>query len=126
MAKFRPNIVVSGAAEAWEEDFWAELTIGGDGGVVVYCEQNCGRCKSINIDYETGAAVAPGEAGRVLRVLSRDRRVDPGTKWSPVFGRYAFLDAASEGARIAVGDEVVVRRRNEERSVFDWEGLCTK
>jgi uncharacterized protein YcbX len=27
--KFRPNIIVEGAAEVWEEDFWGELTIGG-------------------------------------------------------------------------------------------------
>ncbi|KAF2773715.1 hypothetical protein EJ03DRAFT_264601 [Teratosphaeria nubilosa] len=122
ITKFRPNIIVSGAAEAWEEDFWGELTIGGEEKTVILCEQNCGRCKSINIDYETGRAVAPGEAGRMLKKLSKDRRVDPGTKWSPVFGRYAFLDAGSEGRRIGVGDEVVVSRWSAERSVF---GECS-
>ena len=29
ITKFRPNVIVSGADEPWEEDFWAELTIGG-------------------------------------------------------------------------------------------------
>ncbi|KAK5131155.1 hypothetical protein LTR08_001241 [Meristemomyces frigidus] len=123
ITKFRPNIVVSGAAEVWEEDFWAELTIGG--GVKVECEHNCARCKSINIDYATGQ---PGttEAGSILKKLNSDRRVDQGTKWSPVFGRYAFLPPSSEGFSVKIGDEVVISRRNAERTRFDWEGLCTK
>lgn len=59
ITKFRPNIIVSGADEAWEEDFWAELVIGGgkeDGegegegdGVKMRCLHNCARCVSINI-----------------------------------------------------------------------------
>ena len=67
ITKFRPNIVVSGADEVWEEDYWAELTIGT--GIRVECEHNCARCQSINIDYETGR---PGktETGSILKKLS--------------------------------------------------------
>ncbi|CAK7270369.1 hypothetical protein SEPCBS57363_004069 [Sporothrix epigloea] len=99
---------------------------------------NCARCSSLNVDYATGMQAA-GELGEVLKRLSKDRRVDPGTKYSPVFGRYAFLgqlgnekspdgsvDAGDdyEGAvRIAVGDEVTVARRNAERTVWDWPNL---
>jgi hypothetical protein len=53
--------------------------------------------------------------------MQRDRRVDPGMKYSPVFGRYCFLteEEKGEGERVVrVGDEVVVRRANEERTRF--------
>lgn len=132
ITKFRPNIVVSGAAEAWEEDFWAELAVGGsnrsdkdsdadapsDESVGFTAAHNCARCKSLNIDYETGAPGKGGE-GKLLSVMQRDRRVDPGMKYSPVFGRYCFLTAEEDAERVVrVGDEVVVKRVNEERTRF--------
>jgi len=123
ITKFRPNIVVSGAEEPWEEDFWAELAVSqkgsGGSGVGFTAAHNCARCKSLNIDYETGAAGKGGE-GRLLAVMQRDRRVDPGMKYSPVFGRYCFLtEEEGEGEKVVrVGDEVVVRRANEERTKF--------
>ncbi|CAK7199988.1 hypothetical protein SEUCBS139899_002676 [Sporothrix eucalyptigena] len=93
---------------------------------------NCARCTSLNVDYATGTRAA-GELGEVLKRLSKDRRVDPGTKYSPVFGRYAFLDEKNLGSenddgdegivRIAVGDEVTVTRRNPERTIWDWPDL---
>nr|POE78058.1 uncharacterized protein ycbx [Quercus suber] len=113
ISKFRPNIIISGADTIWEEDFWCELSIAGQ--PVWECVHNCGRCKSINIDYDTGKQ---GEtpSGKILKELSRDRRVDPGMKWSPIFGRYSFLHPLGEGRVIQVGDEVEV----------NWQGLCTK
>jgi len=133
ITKFRPNIVVSGAEGAWEEDFWAELAVGrgkdaAGSGVGFTAAHNCARCKSLNIDYETGAPGKGGE-GRLLAVMQRDRRVDPGMKYSPVFGRYCFLTNEEEDAVVRVGDEVVVRKANEERTkfgeCFPWSmGLC--
>lgn len=124
ITKFRPNIVVSGAASAWEEDFWAELTMQKDGkGVNFTAAHNCARCKSVNIDYATGAP-GKGADGKLLSVMQRDRRVDPGMKWSPVFGRYCFLgDEGDEGREVRVGDEVVVGKANEERTVFGESSL---
>lgn len=127
ITKFRPNIVVSGAAEAWEEDFWAELSVGSQtstspsssptsSGVGFTAAHNCARCKSLNIDYETGAPGKGGD-GKLLAVMQRDRRVDPGMKYSPVFGRYCFL-TEEEDAVVRVGDEVVVKKANEERTKF--------
>jgi uncharacterized protein YcbX len=115
IVKFRPNIVVSGASAVWEEDFWGQLTIGGKS--KLECEHNCGRCRSINIDYETGEQ-GTGEAGSMLKKLSKDRRVDAGTKWSPIFGRYSFLSPEFEGNEIRVGDEVVVSKKNTEHTAF--------
>lgn len=134
ITKFRPNIVLTGSPTAWDEDFWGEVTFTssqhkgtgifkgdettGNGETQITLTQNCARCQSINIDYATGK---PGkwEAGSILKKLMKDRRVDGGTKYSPIFGRYGFLKIGiSGGPRIAVGDEVTVTKRNEERTKF--------
>jgi len=117
LTKFRPNIVVDGENE-WDEDFWGELQIRNSRVVLT---ANCGRCKSINIDYSTGRP-GTGEGGTMLKKLMKDRRVDAGVKYSPVFGRYGFLSGRNEGP-VEVGDEVVVSKRNSERTKFDWPGL---
>lgn len=118
ITKFRPNVIIAGAQDAWEEDYWGEIKI--NDSVVIECIHNCNRCKSINIDYETGK---PGlsPAGKMLAKLQSDRRVDPGAKYSPIFGRYSFLGGNSEGQTIKVGDEVVVSKRNDSRTTF---GKC--
>lgn len=126
ITKFRPNIVLSGSPAAYEEDFWGGLTIASwmksgerrESQVELTLTQNCARCRSINIDYTTGKQ-GVDEAGTVLKKLMRDRRVDKGTKYSPIFGRYAFLNAIETSRKtISVGDEVTISKRNEERTVF--------
>ena len=79
---------------------------------------NCGRCSSLNVDYDTGKQ-AEGELGTVLKKLQKDRRVDSGTRWSPIFGRYGFLEGEKE-LEVKIGDEIKVSMRNAERSVWDW------
>ena len=124
IGKFRPNIIVDGALDEYEEDYWAELSIGsGDSPVKLILTQNCARCNSLNVDYSTGK-VGEGESGKILKKLMGDRRVDPGAKWSPVFGRYGFLAKVPEGREapvVRVGDEVSVVRRNKDRTAF---GKC--
>ncbi|KAJ7811875.1 hypothetical protein B0H13DRAFT_2243237 [Mycena leptocephala] len=118
MYKFRPNIVVSGEEE-WAEDFWGELQLARGDRLVLTA--NCGRCTSLNVDYETGRQAA-GELGTVLKKLMNDRRVDKGNKYSPVFGRYGFLDGEGP-VHVSVGDEVVVSKRIAERTAIEWPGL---
>jgi uncharacterized protein YcbX len=143
MRKFRPNVVVSPDTPdeigAFEEDFWAALELPD---VDMEVTANCARCTSINVriflllprckrkkigicakeevkvDFETGHYVSA--ARQPLKYLQKDRRVDPGTKYSPIFGRYAF--PAAEGV-VSVGDKVEVVRRNERRTEFWWPGL---
>ncbi|KAK4212014.1 molybdenum cofactor sulfurase [Rhypophila decipiens] len=141
MYKFRPNLVVAGQdvpPPAWDEDYWGELEITTREKqtearkVTLLLTGNCVRCTSLNVDYETGRP-AEGELGSVLKKLMKDRRVDKGSKWSPVFGRYASVDFDSgsefegedavKSVWVSVGDEVQVTRRIEERSVWDWPGL---
>lgn len=118
ITKFRPNIVLSGAAEAWEEDFWASLRIKD---ADIMCKHNCARCASINVDYATGKQ-GTGESGQMLKKLMKDRRVDAGAKYSPVFGRYSYWGSGEKKVEFAVGDEVMVTRLNKERTVFKWNG----
>ncbi|KAJ5668866.1 Molybdenum cofactor sulfurase C-terminal [Penicillium macrosclerotiorum] len=115
--KFRPNIVVSGAERAFEEDFWAELAIGTTSKAQLLLTANCVRCQSLNVDFETGK-MGTGEAGSVLKKLMKDRRVDKGARFSPVFGRYSFLGKMAIGQKIRVGDEVEVVARAKEHSVI--------
>lgn len=142
VARFRPNLVIAGAAEKWEEDFWGEVGVlpcegveagvkGGMKGKKAQAEKcrfqltaNCVRCASLNVDYATGE-----QTGTVLKSLQKDRRVDRGQRYAPVFGRYGFLDAGGEegndgsGVPVSVGDRVVVTRRNEERTQLRWPGM---
>lgn len=118
MTKFRPNIVVKGAQTAFEEDFWGEIKIGedDDADAKLALTANCARCTSLNVDYDTGA-FGTGEAGKVLKKMMKDRRVDVGNKYSPIFGRYGFLGNPEKGnPGIAVGDKVEVTKKNEEHT----------
>lgn len=125
MTKFRPNIVLSGASSAYEEDFWAGLKItcqnregGEQQSFDMILTQNCARCVSINVDYTTGKS-GIREDGSMLKKMSKDRRVDAGTKYSPIFGRYAFLKADPLTERsISIGDEAHVSKTNRERTRF--------
>ena len=126
ITKFRPNIVISGAAEAFEEDYWAELSIGeaDKDPLRMLLTQNCLRCVSLNVDYKSGD-FGKGEAGQVLKTLQSYRRVDLGHPYSPAFGRYGF-PARDDGrlpALVSVGDAVHVAKQNNERTVFRWPGL---
>ena len=118
ITKFRPNIVISGPQTAFEEDFWAELKIGGgtDDDASLVLTANCPRCVSINIDFETGKA-GTGESGKVLKKLMKDRRVDAGDKYGAIFGRYAFLGkSCPRDVQVAIGDKVEVTKRNDEHT----------
>jgi len=119
LEKFRPNIVVDGEGKAWDEDFWGEVTVVRTG-LSIVLTANCARCTSINVDLEKGR-MADGESGKLLKKMMRDRRIDVGNKWSPIFGRYGF---PTRGGEIEVGDEVVVSRRNKEHTV--WNGVMPR
>ena len=95
MARFRPNLAVSGAAP-WAEDGWRLLRVGGEG-VAFRAVKPCARCVIITTDQETGARPRDREP---LRTLSSFRRNDRGRV---LFGQNLVPDGVG---RIAVGDEV--------------------
>jgi len=115
------------ALQPWEEDYWAELTIHQTGNIneagsaipsaqegepqprpccKIQLTANCGRCTSINVDYATGRPAA-GEQGTALKKLMRDRRVDAGEKYTPIFGRYGYLVDGDGGGGNGSGDGLV-------------------
>lgn len=121
MTKFRPNIVIKGAFEAYQEDYWGKIKINNNAEIIM--AHNCVRCKSINIDYETGKQ-GTGPSGEVLKKLQSDRRIDIGAKWSPVFGRYSFWDPKYKSQTVRVGDRVNVTKVNEGLTVWSWPSLA--
>lgn len=119
ITKFRPNIVVEGADEPWEEDYWGTLTINN---AEMILKHNCVRCKSINVDYST-AETGTSSSGEALKRLQKDRRVDKGAKWSPVFGRYSFWNPRQGERVFSIGDAVSVTKVNPERTTWTWKNL---
>lgn len=120
ITKFRANIILKNSPSAYVEDFWGELVFGDDTKITL--TSNCGRCISLNIDYNTGKS-GTGRDGTMLKLLGPGRRVDEGHKYSPIFGRYGFSSVPSEGNNLSVGDKVVVSKRNKERTKFCKFGL---
>lgn len=122
VTKFRPNIVVKGASAAYVEDFWGELTFAG--GLKMPLTANCYRCQSITVDYKTGAT-ATDDRGMAWKKLNKNRRVDKGAKYSPVFGRYGYCFGAATGKTLEIGQGVGVTHVNPNRTTFDWPHLTT-
>ncbi|KUJ14318.1 uncharacterized protein LY89DRAFT_686804 [Mollisia scopiformis] len=114
LEKFRPNIVLSAPdLAAWDEDFWSCITVQPKG-IKIVLTSNCARCTSINVDLRTGEMT-----GSLLKSMMGSRRVDPGKRWEPIFGRYGF---AVRGGEVTVGDEVTVERVGE-RAVWSLLSL---
>jgi uncharacterized protein len=95
MRRFRPNVVVEGAAEAWAEDGWGDVRLG----VARFRNvKPCGRCAVTTFDPDT---LVQGK--EPLRTLGRLRK--EGTK--VLFG--ANLVPLGAGT-VRVGDAVVIER----------------
>lgn len=95
MNRFRPNIVIGGEWEAFDEDATALISIGD---VRLALVKPCTRCPMPNVDQLTGQRYE--EPGRTLAAY---RQLDIGV----VFGQNAIVDAP-EGSRLNVGDGVEI------------------
>ncbi|XP_062066363.1 mitochondrial amidoxime reducing component 2 [Lepus europaeus] len=99
MEQFRPNIVVRGC-EAYEEDTWDELLIGG---VELKKVLACPRCILTTVDPDTGVI----DRKEPLETLKSYRLCDPSEhhiyKSSPLFGMYYSVDKIGS---LRVGDPV--------------------
>lgn len=105
MERFRPNIVID-CAEAWAEDRWAAIEIGG---IRFDLVKPCARCIMTTQDQQTGSREIANPMPAMGRIrMSADRRV-PG----PLFGWNAV--PRGEG-RLSLGDTV----RVVEESMQGW------
>lgn len=95
MDRFRPNIVIEGEWEAFDEDVTALVSVGD---VRMALVKPCTRCPMPNIDQLTGERYE--EPGRTLATY---RQLEIGV----VFGQNAIV-SAPEGGRLNVGDEVEI------------------
>lgn len=103
MSRFRPNIVVSGA-EAFAEDRWATIEIGG---VLLDLVKPCARCVVTTIDQASGEPDGPEPISSLRQTrMSADRRA-PGV----LFGWNAVPRG---GGTVSLGDtvQVVAAREN--------------
>ena len=103
--QFRPNLVISGA-QAWEEDSWKRLKIGG---VVFEMPKPCSRCVFTTVGTESGRKHPDGEP---LTTLQRFRSAQDGS------GDIDFglnLIALNSGI-IRTGDTVEVLERQTPRA----------
>lgn len=102
MNRFRPNVVLTDT-EAFAEDAWAAIRIGG---VVFDLVKPCARCTVTTVDQMTGSFDGPEPLASLTRTrMSADRRA-PGV----LFGWNAVPKAPGE---IAVGDAVEIVARRE-------------
>ncbi len=100
MRRFRPSVVVAGAAP-WAEDGWRRLRIGD---VAFRAVKGCDRCVLTTIDPDTAA-----KGKEPIATLSTCRRWD-GKVW---FGVNLIPDAPPPGAAIRVGDPVQVLEQDD-------------
>jgi uncharacterized protein len=94
MGRFRPNVVITGAAP-WAEDRWRRIRIGE---VVFRVAKPCARCVVTTVDQITGERPDKSEP---LRTLGRMRRAAGGV----MFGQNLIPDGPGG---IAVGDSVEI------------------
>jgi len=130
MDRFRPNIVVSGAAKAFDEDYWAVVDIGNANRKVrLRCLEQDPRCQIPTIDQQTGEKNARFEPSRTLRTFRQ--LFDPFWKagWlgkeGPMFGIYAAHGGKS--GELHVGDALEVVERSERDSLHEhWSARKDK
>lgn len=96
MARFRPNIEVEDAPEAWIEDTWRRIRVGAAEFAVV---KPCERCVMTTQDPDTGETDGTNEPLRTLGRLHRS------TKGKIIFGQNLVVVTAGQ---ISVGDAVTV------------------
>jgi MOSC domain-containing protein len=120
MNRFRPNIVVDGAAlEPYDEDFWLTLEIGALSAFVV---KACDRCSIPDTDQGTAAV------GKTVRRALRARRGvnahDPSNRG--VFFAQNLNHVYAPGVVVRVGDPVRVLSRGAVANVVLDRGRATR
>ncbi|NNE98948.1 MAG: MOSC domain-containing protein [Pyrinomonadaceae bacterium] len=111
MDRFRPNIVVSGG-EAYEEDSWRRIKIGG---AVFRGVKPCARCVVTTVDQKTGVFRGK-EPLKTLATYRKPADLYPISSEEMGFGKNdvlfgMYLVADNFGEAISVGDDVEILKR---------------
>ena len=101
MNRFRPSVVVTGDAPAFDEDAWRVVRIGS---VVFRSPKGCARCVLTTIDPETAA-----KGKEPIATQARHRKRD-GKEW---FGANLIPDAPLPSDAIKTGDLVEILDRED-------------
>ena len=107
--RFRPNIVVEGLDQAWDEDTWHHIRIGE---VELEITFGCARCALPDVDDETAEKVRAMPVNKALKAtrLEGDRQT--------YFGQNARV---LKPGTISVGDSVEILSRRD-RQLMQAEG----
>ena len=98
MNRFRPNLVVSGCAEAHAEDQWKRIRIGN---AIFSVAKPCARCSVPTVDQATGTK---GKGNEPIKTLSTYRSWDKAI-W---FGQNLVQENVDQLCQLSIGDEVEV------------------
>lgn len=103
MNRFRPNVVVEGVSEPFEEDKWKKISIGN---IELFGTKKCTRCKTTTVDQATGAFTGP----EPLQTLETFRKgLLEGSKNEVCFGMNMIHEMKTSGKiEIKVGQVVRV------------------
>lgn len=104
MSRFRPNIVLKGLSNAFEEDNWKAIQIGGKSGPILHIVKGCPRCKQSCTDQLTGKrGTEPLETLKDFRALGKNQE-------DVYFAQNALMvqPLFSSSTTIKVGDHVTV------------------
>ena len=95
---FRPNILVTGCSQAFQEDEWSHIRIGS---CVFHVVSLVTRCTIPSNNTETGQM-----GSQPTKLLQSYRRVDPSAKYKSVVGISLVHD--SLGLSVAIGDSLEI------------------
>ena len=116
MSRFRPNVVISNTAKAFDEDNWKAIKIGrGKDAVILHLVKGCPRCKQSCTDQLTGER---GE--EPVATLSEFRALGKCDE-DVYFAQNAVLNGDSYDKAIHVGDPVTILTRGD--PVWDLEDV---
>eukprot|EP00401_Gymnodinium_catenatum_P067298 CAMPEP_0117481974 /NCGR_PEP_ID=MMETSP0784-20121206/13177_1 /TAXON_ID=39447 /ORGANISM="" /LENGTH=343 /DNA_ID=CAMNT_0005276449 /DNA_START=1 /DNA_END=1032 /DNA_ORIENTATION=- len=131
MDRFRPNIVVAGSPEPFDEDNWAIVELGdGSRAMTLRCLEQDPRCQIPSIDQRTGEKNARFEPSRTLRSFRRlpfdlfGKAGDLAGE-GPMFGIYAAH--GGKPGELRLGDSLRILERSAAGSLHEhWTTRRTK
>ncbi|KAG0221397.1 hypothetical protein BGX31_009923 [Mortierella sp. GBA43] len=109
---FRPNLLISGVSQPWEEDTWCTADIRG---ITYYFVCRCTRCDMPNVNPETGIK----DKLQPQKTLQSIRRVDKGKKAKYFACVGINIVPNAQSGEIHVGDVLNVKE------VFEGERMRT-